>query len=262
MWVILASILGGGKKVVKKMKGNSSDESDDESDADSDVSEEVKKKPAARAVPLKVLAPKPVAAPVTMTTVTSASASSTTSTAAVKVAKKPPAAKIVKEHSAAPAAAPAPVALDLKARLMLKLAASTLVSIPSTSTSSASSAPVAGVAPKIPLKMASKQSTLDLCSSDEESEASAVRGMNSLTLSSKPARKAAVKKAPISYGSDFEGEESSSSVDVQKKKAAAVRKPKAVSGASVSEVKPQGVKRPKKASEGTASAYVSLMSEW
>ena len=258
MWVIFASTLGGGKKVVKKMKGNSSDESDDESDADSDVSEEVKKKPAARAVPLKVLAPKPVAAPVTMTTVTSASASSTTSTAAVKVAKKPPAAKIVKEHSAAPA----PAALDLKARLMLKLAASTLVSIPSTSTSSASSAPVAGVAPKIPLKMASKQSTLDLCSSDEESEASAVRGMNSLTLSSKPARKAAVKKAPISYGSDFEGEESSSSVDVQKKKAAAVRKPKAVSSASVTEVKPQGVKRPKKASEGTASAYVSLMSEW
>ena len=141
----------------------------------------------------------------------------------------------------------APV-MDLKARLLLKMNAASALAM----TSSSSAAPSAAQEPPAPPAAVSKaktiskaKATLDLCSSDE-SETEAVRGMNSLSLSSKPApRKPAVKKA--AYDSDsnnddddaYEGEEEKP----KKEKVKAVRKPRAPAA-----VKPQGVKRPNKAS--------------
>lgn len=176
---------------------------------------------------------------------TSTSASAATASAVVKAVKQV-SLTVKKEKESAPKKkepeADAPV-LDLKARLMLKMAASAAAS--SSSSAAVPSAILAVVAaaaaPRARKAAAKPKAMLDLCSDESEVEGSTLRGMDSLSLDSKPVRKPQPKKV-ISRSYD---EDDSSSDEEQTKKPKAVRKPRAP--ASGAESKVQGVKRPKKA---------------
>lgn len=171
------------------------------------------------------------------------SANAATVSAVVKAVKQVSLA-VKKEKESAPKKkepeADAPV-LDLKARLMLKMAASAAASSSSSSAAPVPSAAIAVAAPRVHKAAARPKATLDLCSDESEVEGSTLRGMDSLSLDSKPVRKPQPKKV-ISRSYD-DGD--SSSEEEKTKKPKAVRKPRAPASAAGSKV--QGVKRPKKA---------------
>ena len=168
------------------------------------------------------------------------------------------------EPSSIPVPASAPP-VDLKARMLLKIA---------TATASASSGSVPLKAPTkvlVPTKASIIKSTapLDLCDSSDD-EAFAVKGMGALSLNSESSKSHVVKKAIVSkkpvYKSDSdddnegqeEDEDDYNSQDEKPKKKTAVKKPKAVivknsSSIPLGVAKAQGVKRPKKAADGTFS---------
>jgi hypothetical protein len=236
---ILHSNTGAGRAAPKKAKKYDSDESDDESD----YSVNKKKRPIAQSARAPA-APKAVV-PKVEAAKTSSSTNAATAAAVVKAVKQVSLA-VKKEKESAPKKkepeADAPV-LDLKARLMLKMAASAAAS---SSSSSAAPAPVPSAAITVAAPRAHKvpskpKATLDLCSDESEVEGSTLRGMDSLSLDSKPVRKPQPKKV-ISRSYD---EDDSSSEGEQTKKPKAVRKPRAPASAVGSKV--QGVKRPKKA---------------
>jgi hypothetical protein len=234
---ILHSNTGGGRAAPKKAKKYDSDESDDESD----YSVDKKKRPIAQSARAPA-APKAVV-PKVETAKTSSSANAATAAAVVKAVKQVSLA-VKKEKESAPKKkepeADAPV-LDLKARLMLKMAASAAASSSAAAPAPVPSAAIAVAAPRAHKAPSKPKATLDLCSDESEVEGSTLRGMDSLSLDSKPVRKPQPKKV-ISRSYD---EDDSSSEGEQTKKPKAVRKPRAPASAVGSKV--QGVKRPKKA---------------
>jgi hypothetical protein len=205
-----------------------------------------KKRPVAQAAkaPVASKAAVPVV-PKVETVKTSTSTTAATAAAVVKAVKQVSLA-VKKEKESAPKKkepeADAPV-LDLKARLMLKMAASVAASSSSSSAAPASvpSAAVTAAAPRAHRAAPKPKATLDLCSDESEVEGSTLRGMGSLSLDSNPVRKPQPKKV---FSRSYDDDDSSSEEE-QTKKPKAVRKPRAP--ASVAGSKVQGVKRPKKA---------------
>lgn len=149
--------------------------------------------------------------------------------------------------------------LDLKARMLLKIAATAAASSTSVSLKIPMKVPVPMKAPAV--------EAVDLCNSSDD-EAFAVKGMGALSLNSElpvsrvTKKPIVVKKSSSSYKSDDdedqeEEEEDYNSEDEKPKKAKNVRKPKAVvvkssSSIPLGDAKAQGVKRPKKAADGTS----------
>ena len=241
----LILIHSGGRKAVKgKGKADSDDESED---YDSDFRAPVPSTKAQATVKTVLVA-------------ASASSGNTTTAPVSKVIKTAPVKKVPTPASISipPIVAlkqvDAPI-LDLKARMLLKIAA----------TAAASST---AVSLKIPMKVPVPQKavvvdSVDLCNSSDD-ETFTVRGMGALSLNSElPAprvtKKPIVVKKSSSKSDDDDDEddeeEDYNSEDEKPKKTKAIRKPRAVivkNSSSVAEgdAKAQGVKRPKKAADG------------